>query len=144
MVTSIIKPTKLTKQKERQPAKRCATKYVKWGNKNDIQVSLAFSNQKPVGSRKSISLTERCEACIWWFDHLQFDFAEKWRAPYPNQVLSLTTLLQFSSHISLSSLEGFSLIDFLVGFSSLVSYNWVGRFFTSNMIFGDLSASLRS
>ena len=107
-------------------------------------------------------------------NHLEFKPAENWIAPYSDQVppwpkflllpqtsvflsLSLvqvkrffhqqylhTIIFRFSSHIFLSSLGGFSLIDIFVRFSSLVSPHWVGRFFTSNMIlFWDSSTSLR-
>ena len=47
---------------------------------------------------------------------------------------TISTIFQFSSHISSSSSGRFSLIDSRLRFSSSVSYNWVEKFFTRDMI----------
>ena len=145
-------------------AKKRATKRVKWGNKEDIRVSLVFNRAKSwqVVGDPSPWRKEYQEACIWWFDHLQFDLAKNWIALYfdqvsywPKSLLSTHTfgfsflvlslgwkvflstisiIFRFSSHISSSSSGGFLLFDSLVWFFSPVSIIWLGRFFTNDMI----------
>ena len=105
-----------------------------------------------MGSRRSVSLTERRRACIWWFSHLQFNlklnstlfqpnpsFHHKSRffLPYPYSRLEgffiddtyTYDLSVFFLSLPLVGLEDFLSIDPLSRFSFSVSHNWVGRFF---------------
>ena len=128
-----------------------ATKRIKWGDKGrgdkeGIRVSLVFNGarSRQVAGDLSHWRSECWVACIWWFDHLQFDPAENWTASYSDQVfprpkslllphtfgfsfpvlspgwkvfsLTISIIFRFSSSISSSSSEGFSSIEPLSGF----------------------------
>ena len=85
------------------------------GNKEDIRVSFVLNRVRSRQVARDLSpwYRKRWGVCIWWFDHLQFDPAENWSAPYSDQVLRQ---LSPSSHHTSSVFPSLSLVQ-------------VGRFF---------------